>query len=233
MIRLVVFCLGGASMALAQNPCEKLKSYPLPNTTITAAESIPAGPFQLPPGLPGAPTPPPILLPAHCRIAAVLTPSSDSRIEMEVWLPLAEVWNGKFEAVGNGGWAGTISTRSMAMAMKEGYAAASNDTGHKGTFADASFAAGHPEKLRDFADRAVHETAVTTKAIIAAFYGNGPKLSYWNGCSTGGRQGLVSAQRYPEDFDGIVAELLDTSDVGDYLGSPSGSQRGARKHVCR
>jgi feruloyl esterase len=205
MIRPVVFCLAGASMALAQNPCEKLKSYPLPNTTITMAESIPAGPFQIPPGLPGVPTPPPILLPAHCRIAAVLTPSSDSRIEMEVWLPLAEVWNGKFEAVANGGWAGTISTRSMAMAVKEGYATASNDTGHKGTGADASFAAGHPEKLRDFADRAVHETAVTTKAIIAAFYGNGPKLSYWNGCSTGGRQGLVSAQRYPEDFDGIVA----------------------------
>ena len=83
----------------------------------------------------------------------MLTPSSDSHIEMEAWLPLAEVWNGKFEAVGNGGWAGTIVTRSMAMALKEGYATASNDTGHKGSGVDASFAAGHPEKLRDFADR--------------------------------------------------------------------------------
>jgi len=154
------------------------------------------------------------MLPAHCRVSAVLAPSSDSHIEMEVWLPPAESWNGKFQAVGNGGWAGNITfgtgapqpvNRTMASALKEGYATASNDTGHHGKGSDASFAEGHPEKLTDFADRAVHEMAVKSKAIVGAFYGKGPTLSYWNGCSTGGRQGLMEAQRHPEDFDGIVA----------------------------
>jgi feruloyl esterase len=202
--------LAAVSVALAQTPCAELRSLPLPNTTITAAEFISAEP----PGTPGLPVPPPAALPAHCRVAAVLTPSSDSHIEMEVWLPPAESWNGKYQAVGNGGWAGTISfgtaapqaiARTMASALKEGYATSSTDTGHKATRDGASFAVGHPEKLKDFADRAVHEMTVTSKAIISTFYGTGPKFSYWNGCSTGGRQGLVEAQRHPEDFDGIVA----------------------------
>jgi feruloyl esterase len=131
-----------------------------------------------------------------------LKPSSDSHIEMEVWMP-AENWNGKFQAVGNGGWAGTISYPAMATALQEGYATASNDTGHKG--GSALFAVDHPEKLVDFAYRAVHEMTVQSKAIISKYYSRGPRLSYWNGCSTGGRQGLMSAQKYPEDFDAIVA----------------------------
>ena len=197
-------------VSAAAAPCESLRSLALPNTTITAAELVPAGPFQAL----YTPPPPPVMLPAHCRVSAVLAPSSDSHIEMEVWLP-SENWNGKFQAVGNGGWAGTISfgtgaptpvPRSMVSALKEGYATASNDTGHKGAEGGlASFALGHPEKLVDFADRAVHEMTVKSKSIVAAFYGSGPRLSYWNGCSTGGRQGLMSAQRHPEDFDGIVA----------------------------
>lgn len=144
----------------------------------------------------------------------MLAPSSDSHIEMELWLPAADAWNGKFQEVGNGGWAGTIAygtgapapmARSLAAGLKEGYAVSANDTGHHGTGGDASFALGHPEKLIDFAERAVHETAVTSKTIVTAFYGKAPKLSYWNGCSTGGRQGLTEAQRHPEDFDGILA----------------------------
>jgi feruloyl esterase len=142
------------------------------------------------------------MLPAHCRVAVVLKPSADSHIEMEVWLP-AENWNGKFQAVGNGGWAGVISYPAMASALQEGYATASNDTGHKG--GNALFAIGHPEKLVDFAYRAVHEMTVQSKAIVSSYYSRPPRLSYWNGCSTGGRQGLMSAQRYPEDFDAILA----------------------------
>jgi feruloyl esterase len=115
----------------------------------------------------------------------------------------AENWNGKFQAVGNGGWAGTISYAAMATALQEGYATASNDTGHKG--GNALFAIDHPEKLVDFAYRAVHEMTVQAKALVNAYYGRAPRLSYWNGCSTGGRQGLMSAQRYPEDFDAILA----------------------------
>ena len=114
------------------------------------------------------PAAPQTMLPAHCRVQAVLKPSSDSHIEMEVWLP-AENWNGKFQAVGNGGWAGTISYPALASALQEGYATASNDTGHKG--GNALFAIGHPEKLTDFAYRAVHEMTVQSKAIISSYYG--------------------------------------------------------------
>jgi feruloyl esterase len=180
--------------------CESLSSLTLPNTTITLAQVVPAGTFAVP-GT-GATTPEFRQLPAFCRVAAALTPSPDSEIKIEVWLPIAD-WNGKLEAVGNGGWAGSISYGWLAAALQEGYAAASTDTGH--VEAKASFAIGHPEKVIDFAYRAVHEMAVKSKGIIAAFYDRAPRFSYWTGCSTGGRQGLMEAQRYPEDFDGIIA----------------------------
>ena len=121
---------------------------------------------------------------------------------MELWLP-AENWNGRFLAVGNGGWAGNISFDAMAAGLRRGYATASNDTGHKG--ASAQFAVGHPEKLIDFGYRAMPEMAVHSKTLIQAFYKRAPQLSYYQGCSTGGRQGLMSAQRYPDDFDAIIA----------------------------
>jgi feruloyl esterase len=172
--------------ASAQMPCDRLASVSLPHTTITTAETIVANP-------------------AHCRVFAVLAPSSDSHIEMELWLP-ADGWNGKFVAVGNGGWAGSINAAGMAAALREGYATASTDTGHKSAETPGgSFALGHPERLIDYGHRAVHEMTVQSQTLIAAFYGRQTRLSYWNGCSNGGRQGLMEAQRYPEDFDGIVA----------------------------
>jgi feruloyl esterase len=121
---------------------------------------------------------------------------------MELWLP-SENWNGKFLAVGNGGWAGNIETGAMAAGLARGYATASNDTGHKG--GSASFVVGHPEKLIDFGYRSMHEMAVRSKAIIQSFYTRAPQLSYYQGCSTGGRQGLMEAQRFPDDFDAIIA----------------------------
>ena len=121
---------------------------------------------------------------------------------MEVWLP-ASGWNGKFQAVGNGGWAGVISYAAMADAVRAGYASASTDTGHVG--GRGTFALDHPEKLIDFAWRSEHEMTVKAKAVIQAFYGSAPRLSYWNGCSTGGRQGLKEAQMFPDDYDGIIA----------------------------
>src|SRR5712671_2626952 len=212
------------SATLASSPasCEALKSLSLPNTTIVAAEMVAAGPFVQPGRGTPAPQPaaapegrgraggggggtfvavPPAVAPAHCRINAILRPSPDSEIEMEAWLP--DNWNGKFQFVGGGGWAGIISFPAMVSAVQEGYATASTDTGHKG--GNALFAISHPEKVVDFAYRAVHETTVQAKALIAKFYDRGPRLSYWNGCSTGGRQGLMEAQKYPEDFDAIIA----------------------------
>jgi feruloyl esterase len=186
----------------APTPCTSLKSISLPNTTITTAESVPAGTFTPPPGTgQRGGQPASLSVPSFCRVAAILRPSSDSEIEMEVWLP--ETWNGKFQFVGGGGWAGVISYPALVTAINEGYATASTDTGHKG--GNANFAIGHPEKVVDFAYRAVHESTVKAKAILTAFYDRGPRFSYWNGCSTGGRQGLMEAQRYPDDFDAIVA----------------------------
>ena len=134
---------------------------------------------------------------------ATSKPSSDSDITIEVWLPLSTAWNGKLQAVGNGGWAGVISFGALAAAVSQGYASASTDTGHEG--ATAAFAVGHPEKLVDFGYRAVHEMTEQAKSIVDAHYGSPAKLSLWNGCSTGGRQGVTEAMRYPADFDAIVA----------------------------
>ena len=189
-----------AAAALMQQPpaCAALKTLSVPTVTITAAEFVAAGSAAPGRGRGAASEP----LPAYCRVAATLTPSPDSHIEMELWLP-AEGWNGKFLALGNGAWAGNISLDAMAAPLRRGYATASNDTGHKG--GSASFAVGHPEKLVDFAYRSMHEMAVPSKAIIRAFYGRTPQLSYYQGCSTGGRQGMMEAQRYPEDFDAIIA----------------------------
>jgi feruloyl esterase len=185
--------------------CESLGSLALPNTTITLAQSVAAGEFA-PPGRTFGGTPGRAValkdLPPFCRIAATLKPTSDSDIKIEVWLP-ATGWNGKLQAVGNGGWAGVISYGAMAEALHDGYATSSTDTGHVG--GSGSFALGHPEKVVDFGYRSEHEMTVKAKALVEAFYGNPARMSYWNGCSTGGRQGLKEAQRFPDDYDGIIA----------------------------
>ncbi len=191
----VLLLFTAAASSQAATPCETLASLPLPQTQITLAQLVPAGSFT-PPHSEPLPN-----LPAFCRVAATLTPTSDSEIKIEVWLPAN--WNGKFEAVGNGGWSGNINYSGLAHGIARGYATASTDTGHAG--GSAEFALGHPEKLTDFAYRSEHEMAVKAKALIAAFYGNGPRLSYWNGCSSGGKQGLKEAQLSPEDFNGIIA----------------------------
>lgn len=190
--------------------CESLLGLSLPHTTITLAQSVPAGAFVPPAAPTRAQAATFKRLPAFCRVTATLRPSSDSDITIEVWMPLAG-WNNKFQGVGNGGYAGFMTytsgaggvERGLAEAVKRGYAAASTDTGHVGGSAPTFL--GRPEKLVDFGYRSVHEMTVAAKAIVNAFYGTPPSFSYWNGCSTGGRQGLMEAQRFPADYDGIVA----------------------------
>jgi feruloyl esterase len=183
--------------------CESLRSLTLQNVTVTQATVVGAGQFS-PQGPGGAVPPAAAKLPAFCRVAATLAPTRDSDIKIEVWMP-SQGWNGKFLGVGNGGWAGNISYPAMAESLGRGYAVASTDTGHSGNGGDASFALGHPEKLIDFGYRAVHEMTAAAKAFVEAFYDAAPRFSYWNGCSTGGKQGLTEAQRFPADYDGIVA----------------------------
>jgi feruloyl esterase len=199
---LAAIALSGAQAAAAT--CESLATLALPDTTITMAQTVAAGAFVMPGGgfMPSPISPK--SLPAFCRVAATLRPSKDSDIKIEVWLP-SDGWNGKFQGVGNGGWTGSITYPALMEALQKGYASASTDTGHTGNPLDGSFALGHPEKVTDFGYRAVHEMTLKGKAIVAAFYQKNPQYSYWNGCSSGGKQGLKEAQRYPEDYDGIIA----------------------------
>ena len=171
--------------------CESLRDRKISWATVTQAESVPAGTTV------GTAS-----LPAYCKVLAVSRPSDDSEIQIAIWLP-AEGWNGKLLSNGNGGWSGSISPTTLANGLRRGYATAMSDLGHEGS--SASFALGHPEKLTDFGYRAADEMTITAKAVISTYYGRAPKLSYWTGCSAGGRSAMMEAQRYPADYDGIIA----------------------------
>lgn len=191
-----------ASPLFAQQSCESLTGLALARATVTSATTVAAGPSTAPAG-PGGGGNAAAIVPAHCEVKGTIRPSKDSEIKFALWLPAA-AWNGKYRQEGNGGWAGAIPYRSLIDPLTRGYAVAATDDGHEGG-AGAAWAIGHPEKLVDFGYRAVHETSVQAKAIVRAFYGRDPSLSYFAGCSDGGREALMEAQRYPEDFNGILA----------------------------
>src|ERR1700730_8607534 len=176
--------------------CESLASLTLLNVTITAAPTIPAGSYTAANGQTFQ------NLPSFCRVAAMATPTSQSDINFEVWMPPAGTWNGIFRGEGSGGSAGAITFSLMANAIQREYETMSNDNGHTGS--NWSFSL-QPERVVDFGHRAQHVTTVAAKAIIKAFYRRGPEFSYFYGCSQGGHHGLMEAQRYPDDYDGIVA----------------------------
>lgn len=178
--------------------CASLAKLHLPDTQITVAQVVPAGDFTPPQGKAIS-----VKIPS-CRVAAVSAPAPDSEIEFEVWLPV-NGWNGKFQGIGNGGFAGYIGYSSLADATAHGYAAASTNTGHYAEGTDASWALHHPEKIADFGYRAIHLTNVNARAFVTAFYGSPLKRAYFNACSNGGRQALMEAQRFPNDYDGIIA----------------------------
>src|SRR5262245_7486398 len=179
--------------------CESLVTLSLPHTTVTLAQSVPAGTFTPPVG------PPQPGLPAFCRVVGAWHPTSDSTFGSEVGIPAGTSWNGKYLQAGNGGFAGSIPYSALANALRRSYATAGTDDGHSAGGTDASWALGHPEKIIDFGYRALKETTDNAKAVIAALTSRGPKLSYFFGCSDGGREALMEAQRFPYDFDGIVA----------------------------
>jgi hypothetical protein len=186
--------------------CERLSGTKIPGTTITLAHTVAAGTFAAPP----LPFPAPDRsafykgLPAFCRIVAEAKPTADSDIKIEVWMPVSG-WNGKLQGIGNGGFAGMIDDLQLGAAVNKGYAATATDTGHAGSPIDASWAPGHPEKVVDFGHRGIHEMTRVAKEAIRAFYGKTPQRSYFAGCSDGGREALMEAQRYPADYDGILA----------------------------
>ena len=186
--------------------CEKLAALAVPNATITMARAVPAATFV---GPPQAFTGRDLSafyrsLPDFCRVVVHARPSSDSDIVIEVWMPLSG-WNGKLQGLGNGGFAGLIDYSELGASILKGYAAVATDTGHTGSPIDAAWALGHPEKVEDFGHRGIHEMTRIARAAIQQFYGSAVKHSYFIGCSDGGREALMEAQRYPEDYDGILA----------------------------
>lgn len=190
-------------LAAQTEGCDALRSLSVPHTSIDRVETVAAGAFEAPKtsfSIPADYS----KLPEFCRVAGSIQPSADSDIRFELWLPTSE-WNGKFMQTGNGGAAGSIIYGSLVEPLMSGYAVANTDTGHQGGVGDFSWAPDHPEKYKDYAYRSVHELTVVGKAITTAYYGQAPEKSYWYGCSTGGRQGLMEAQRYPNDYDAIIA----------------------------
>ena len=202
-----------AATASAQNTpsapqsCEKLSQLTLSKAKIVSAQAIDVGAFTPPaniaPWLIGDPAFYKSLA-AFCRVVVQARPSSDSDIKIEVWLP-ANGWNGKFQGHGNGGFAGEIDYHGLGLSIEQKYATAGTDTGHSAGGTDASWALGHPEKVADFGYRAIHEMTQIAKTVINAFYGSRAQRSYFGACSNGGRQALMEAQRFPADYDGILA----------------------------
>jgi len=191
---------------LAATACADLKSLSLSNTKITLADSVAAGAFLPPPGGKGNPQQF-ADLPAFCRVQATLTPSSDSDIKIELWMPVAANWNGKFRGTGNGGLGGgaTVGAGPLANAIRSGYAAAGNNTGHEG---GSNYAIGHPEKIKDFGYRSSHEMTVVAKALIAKYYDSPLKYSVMAESGGGTIAALSAAQRYPEDYDALAVTSM-------------------------
>jgi hypothetical protein len=190
-----------AAGAASAADCANLAGETFGPATIAAATNV-----EPPSGVVGTEASTPVALNApFCRIQGSIKPSPDSDIAFEVWLPPQSAWNGKYEGVGNGGFAGSLLYGAMDRALEGGYAVSATDTGHSGGALDAAWAFGHPEKITDFGWRAIHETASASKAIIEAYYEKPPAHSYFSGCSDGGREALMEAQRFPKDYDGIVA----------------------------
>lgn len=191
--------LAGPQLDAAPTACADVTRLAIQGVTISSAEAVAAGPFTAQPGGRGGPT----QVPALCRVKAVATPSADSQINIEIWMPSPGAWNGRLLGTANGGFSGAIGYGPMTQGLMRGYAVACTDTGHTGDQLD--FAYGHPEKVIDWGYRAVHVMTNLAKLVVRDHLGRFPAHSYFEGCSTGGQQALSEVQRYPDDYDGVVA----------------------------
>jgi feruloyl esterase len=187
------------SSAVFAADCTALKNLKLEDTAVTTAEAVTSGTLDV-----SDDEAPMKGLPAFCRVTGIMRPSSDSGIRFEVWMPEQE-WNGRLLGSGNGGFAGSIYYPQLAGYLKRGFAVTGSDAGHQANGTDASWAYGHPEKVKDFGWRAVHLMTERAKQIVAAYYGKPQQKAYFDACSDGGREALMEAQRFPEDYDGILA----------------------------
>jgi feruloyl esterase len=205
-VALASLLLAANAVAATDDACDKLNGLAISGAKIILAQTVEAGRFA---GPPSAFTGRDLTtfyknVPAFCRVVGIAAPTADSNIRIELWMPSAG-WNGKLQGIGNGGFAGLIDFMQLGVAVSKGYAATATDTGHEGTPIDAAWARGHPEKVVDFGHRGIHEMTRVAKEAVHAFYGKSAQRSYFAGCSDGGREALMEAQRYPEDYDGILA----------------------------
>lgn len=191
--------LGSSAPTLCAANCEAIQHLSLPDTAITMAKQVSSGNLEGP-GI----TKPLHDLPVFCRVAGVFRPTADSKIHFEIWMPEKD-WNRRLLGVGNGGFAGSIGYEGLAGNLRRGFATSGSDAGHQGESEDASWAFGHPEKISDFGWRAVHLTAERAKDVVKEYYGRPADKAYFDSCSDGGREALMEAQRFPEDYDGILA----------------------------
>jgi len=184
--------------------CTALTGLALADGKVVKAEQVAKGGMvNTKEGTPGLPS-----QAAFCRVYAELSPTPRSKIKVEVWLPLAGAWNGKLLGAGNGGYGGSMLLPQLTMqgALAKGYATVGTDMGHVGTAdTDGKWALNEPDRIVDFGHRANHLASGVGKAVIAAYYGSAPKAAYFQGCSDGGREALMEAQRYPDDYDAIIA----------------------------
>ena len=202
-LALVALCAAGlvpasGHAAASAKECHDLVGLRLGHATVKAAEPIDGGMLTVvdkPTTYSG--------LPAFCRVQGLSSPVPGSEIGFEVWLPRESNWSRRLHMVGNGAYSSRIYYAQMAARIRAGDVAVATDTGHQGS--ELTFAVGHPQRIVDFAHRAVHESVLAAKALTKVFYGAAPAFSYFSGCSTGGYQALMAAQRHPEDFDGIIA----------------------------
>jgi feruloyl esterase len=186
-----------AAFTVRANDCAALAVVKLPHVRITDVHRVEPGVFTTPDGTR-------LDVPEFCRVQGEAQPSADSQIGFEVWLP-AKDWNGRYYQLGSGGFSGSIHHPSLAAELRRGNAVAVTDTGHRADAFDATWARNHPEKIIDYGYRAVRETSHAAKALVRAYYRKPARYSYFAGCSNGGRQALMAAQRFPEDWDGILA----------------------------
>lgn len=204
----------GAEQARAADDCAALSALHAPQVRITTAATV-QSPSSISPTLADARLAAPV-----CRVKGFLTPTSDSHIDFEVWLPPQAAWNHKLEAVGNGGYLGALMYKAMVPGFNLGYATMTTDLGHVNPPHQAEYAAwalGHPQKVIDFAYRAEHLSTLLAKRLIDAYYHAPPAHSYYAGCSAGGIEGITELLRYPKDYDGYIIGDASPDHVGQEM----------------
>jgi pimeloyl-ACP methyl ester carboxylesterase len=200
-----------AAVAGHASDCAALAHHELPHVYIAAAQLVPAQAD----------------VPEFCRVQGEARPTADSQIGFELWLPASD-WNGRYYQLGNGGFAGSIHLPALAAELRRGNAVAATDTGHHGHAFDATWALNHPEKIIDYGYRSLQETSRAAQELIRTYYRRPASYKYFTGCSNGGRQALMAAQRFPQDWDGILAgapALNWTQQLATFASQPAGDMR--------